>query len=133
MYCPFCGSEVQNGASFCTNCGAKLAAEQSSTAQQNAFQAGQNNQEGQFTWQNDTPKQTEYSDKSKLAAGLLGIFLGGLGIHNFYLGYTGKAVAQLILGICCLGTVSGIWGLIEGIMILIGSIDCDAQGKKLKD
>lgn len=29
--------------------------------------------------------------KSKMAAGLLGIFLGGLGIHNFYLGYTGKS------------------------------------------
>ena len=37
------------------------------------------------------------SSKSKLAAGLLGIFLGGLGVHNFYLGNTGKAVAQLLL------------------------------------
>ena len=35
--------------------------------------------------------------KSKMAAGLLGIFLGGLGIHNFYLGYTKKAVAQLLI------------------------------------
>ena len=35
--------------------------------------------------------------QSKLAAGLLGIFLGGLGVHNFYLGNTGKAVAQLLL------------------------------------
>ena len=37
--------------------------------------------------------------KSKMAAGLLGIFLGSLGIHNFYLGYTGKAVAQLLITI----------------------------------
>lgn len=34
--------------------------------------------------------------KSKMAAGLLGIFLGSFGVHNFYLGYTGKAVAQLL-------------------------------------
>ena len=30
-----------------------------------------------------------------MTAGLLGIFLGGLGIHNFYLGYTGKAMLKL--------------------------------------
>ena len=38
-----------------------------------------------------------YAQKSKLAAGLLGIFLGCFGVHNFYLGNTGKAVAQLLL------------------------------------
>ncbi|MEG1027738.1 MAG: TM2 domain-containing protein [Oscillospiraceae bacterium] len=59
-----------------------------------------------------------YTPKSKIAAGLLGIFLGWIGVHNFYLGFTGKAVAQLILGIFSCGTISGIWGLIEGIIIL---------------
>lgn len=38
-----------------------------------------------------------YAQKSKIVAGLLGLFLGTLGVHNFYLGYTGKAVAQLLL------------------------------------
>lgn len=64
----------------------------------------------------------QYPDqKSKMAAGLLGIFLGGLGIHNFYLGYTGKAIAQLLISLLSLGflaIISGIWGLIEGILIL---------------
>lgn len=64
----------------------------------------------------------QYPDqKSKMAAGLLGIFLGGLGIHNFYLGYTGKAIAQLLISLLSLGflaVISGIWGLIEGILIL---------------
>ena len=64
----------------------------------------------------------QYPDqKSKMAAGLLGIFLGGLGIHNFYLGYTGKAIAQLLITLLSLGflaIISGIWGLIEGILIL---------------
>ena len=50
-----------------------------------------------------------------MTAGLLGIFLGGLGIHNFYLGYTGKAIAQIALSICF--GAGAIWGLIEGIMI----------------
>lgn len=72
--------------------------------------------------------------KSKLASGLLGIFLGSLGVHNFYLGYTGKAVAQLLITILSCGAlsvVSGVWGLIEGIMILAGSITIDAEGKPL--
>lgn len=71
-----------------------------------------------------------------MAAGLLGIFLGSLGIHNFYLGYTGKAVAQLLITICTCGfgaVVSGIWGFVEGIMILTGSICVDARGIPLKD
>jgi TM2 domain-containing membrane protein YozV len=74
--------------------------------------------------------------KSKIAAGLLGIFLGSLGVHNFYLGYTGKGVAQLLISLITCGTlsfVSSIWGLVEGIMILTGSIATDASGVALKD
>ena len=73
---------------------------------------------------------------SKLAAGLLGIFLGYFGVHNFYLGYTGKAVGQLLITLLSCGIlsfVSGIWGLIEGIMILAGNIDKDANGKQLSE
>src|SRR5271157_2513312 len=57
--------------------------------------------------------------KSKIAAGLLGIFLGCLGIHRFYLGYTGIGLAQLLITVfgtfCTFGLgaiISGIWGLI---------------------
>lgn len=81
-----------------------------------------------------------YQRKSKIAAGLFGIFLGYFGIHNFYLGYTGKGVAQLLLstvGLCFTCgfsiVISAIWGLIEGILILTGSIDKDAHGYPLKD
>lgn len=74
--------------------------------------------------------------KSKLAAGLFGIFLGAFGVHNFYLGYTNKAVAQLLMTLLTCGllaAVSSIWGLIEGIMILAGEIKTDANGNPLKD
>ena len=80
---------------------------------------------------------TDPNAKSKLAAGLLGIFLGGLGVHNFYLGYTGKAIAQLLLSVLSCGilaAVSAIWGFIEGILILCGStITTDASGRPLSD
>ena len=90
---------------------------------------GQNNYNQQYnnTGYNGQPK-------SKIAAGILGILLGGLGVHNFYLGYTGKALAQLLLTVLTCGLLSpiiGIWGLIEGILILTGSINEDADGNEL--
>ena len=74
--------------------------------------------------------------KSKIAAGILGILVGFLGIHNFYLGYTGKGIAQLLISVLSLGLlspISGLWGLIEGILILTGSINVDATGIPLAD
>lgn len=76
--------------------------------------------------------------KSKIVAGLLGIFLGALGIHRFYLGFTKIAVIQLVLtlvlGAFGLGIV-GLWGVVEGIMILAGSAHfrADARGERLRD
>jgi TM2 domain-containing membrane protein YozV len=54
----------------------------------------------------------------KVAAGVLGILLGGFGIHKFYLGYTKAGIIMLLL--FCTG-ISGIIGLVEGIMYLTKS------------
>lgn len=73
--------------------------------------------------------------KSRMAAGLLGLLLGGLGIHNFYLGYTGKAVAQLLITVLSFGLlafVPAIWGAIEGVMILTDKNYLDADGFPLE-
>lgn len=70
--------------------------------------------------------------KSKMAAGLLGIFLGAWGVHNFYLGFTKKAIIQIIVTLVTCG-VGGIWGFVEGILILCGKIDADADGNPLQD
>ena len=70
--------------------------------------------------------------KSKLAAGLFGIFLGGFGVHRFYLGYTTIGVWQIVSNLAC--GVGFIWGLIEGILIIAGTtITTDAEGRPLKD
>ncbi|MCI6581183.1 MAG: NINE protein [Oscillospiraceae bacterium] len=62
--------------------------------------------------------------KEKLVAGLLGILLGSLGIHKFYLGYTKEGVIMLLVSLltCGIGAfVMEIIGLIEGIMYLVKS------------
>jgi TM2 domain-containing membrane protein YozV len=54
--------------------------------------------------------------KSRTTYIVLGIFLGSLGVHNFYAGYTGRAVGQLCLTVLTLGylgIVSWIWAIIE--------------------
>ena len=76
--------------------------------------------------------------KSKIAAGLLGIFLGALGIHRFYLGYTKIGIIQLVLAIVLSGLGLGflaLWGLVEGIMILAGAVyfQRDAHGVPLRN
>ncbi len=108
-FCPNCGTQTMQGAAVCTNCGVALGGA-----------APINNVQG----------------KSKLAAGILGILLGYLGVHNFYLGNTGKGVAQLLITLLTCGAgslISGIWGLVEGIQILTGSINTDANGVPLSD
>ena len=68
------------------------------------------------------------SDKSKILAGLLQIFLGSFGVGRFYLGYTGLGVAMLLLS----WLTFGIWPLIDGILILLGKVP-DRQGRTLRD
>ena len=114
-FCPNCGTELKDGAVFCANCGKEV-----------------KEQPVQGTVVGNAVKPP----KSKIAAGLLGIFLGCFGVHNFYLGYTGKAVAQLLITVLScfiLSFASAIWGLIEGILILVGNINVDAEGNPLGD
>ena len=148
MYCKNCGSAIDAGAAICTHCGVPVG-----QGTNYCGNCGSELQPGAAVCMacgfaaNTTVKAVPMPGaKSKMAGGLLGIFLGGWGIHNFYLGYTGKAVAQLCISlgaiilsaITCgfafpLAFISPIWGLVEGIMILCGSINTDADGNPLAD
>lgn len=109
-YCSNCGKELKEGADICLNCGKII------------------NNKNNYNYMS--------GGKSRIAAGILAILLGAFGIHNFYLGYTGKAITQLLLTVCScfiLSWISEIWGIIEGILILTGSINVDAEGNTLQN
>lgn len=66
--------------------------------------------------------------RSKIVAGLLAIFVGSLGIHNFYLGFAKRGTIQLLISVLSFGilaAISGVWGIVEGILIL-----CSKPGEK---
>ena len=71
--------------------------------------------------------QPEGAEK-KLVAGILGILLGTLGIHKFYLGYQKEGIIMLVVALvggtitCGIGAVAiQIIGIVEGIMYLTKS------------
>lgn len=83
-----------------------------------------------------------YSNKSRVGAGLLQLFLGHLGVGRFYIGSSGVGLAQLLMflvglatiwigiGIVLVGGVA-LWALIDAIMILTGSVR-DGRGLPLR-
>lgn len=136
MNCPQCGAGIPPDSKRCVKCGSSIEQQDQGTPPQIVVQV----QGG------GAPAETVAAPgaavKSKITAGLLGMFLGGLGIHRFYLGYTGIGVTMLalqilgwILLLVCIGyfVILGvfIWGWVEGILILTGSIDKDAAGRPL--
>jgi TM2 domain-containing membrane protein YozV len=161
IICTTCGTSNDDLAKFCVKCGSLLSsdANSSQSSQSNAQPPQGGYQPPQGGYQ---PPQGSYPpppngyqpprgyyqppqgyqpppgvvQKSKIAAGLFGILLGAFGVHNFYLGYTGKAIAQLLITVLSCGAlsvVSFVWGLIEGILILTDGTAVDAHGIPLKD
>ena len=112
QYCANCGSELTPNAFACMNCGvaADFGAQNAKKTSGNTGIPGLDND----GW---CP-----AGKEKLVAILLAFFLGGFGIHNFYLGETKKGILKICT--CWIG-VGGILALIDFIKMLIGSYVVD--------
>ena len=102
-YCSRCGAEVAEDAAFCPKCGYSLTG---------AGPLVENN--------------AAISDKDWLATFLLCWFLGVFGIHRFYVGKTGSAIAMIL-------TLGGfvIWAIVDWIIILCGDFR-DKDGRVIK-
>jgi len=63
--------------------------------------------------------QVFYDKKSKVVAWILAFFFGYIGAHNFYLGFNGRGIAQLLLTLSFIGMIISVpWVCIELITIL---------------
>jgi len=96
--CTNCSQPVSPTAVTCPNCGEKL------TPVAQAYYPP-----GQPMYQSRVPS------KDKTVAGLLGILLGGLGAHHFYLGNVGMGILYLIFSWTFIPLFLGV---IEGIVYL---------------
>lgn len=129
MKCSKCDAEIAEGQKFCQSCGAPVEAPAQGTQQVPPAQQAQ----PQASYvppqpQPGAPVSPVASPKSRTTAGILGILLGGLGIHKFYLGLTTPGIIMLAISIIgsifSMGIVGGVvWiiGLIEGIIYLTKS------------
>ena len=107
MKCPYCENEVPPNVMNCPSCGAAVA--QQPVSQQPAPQV--------IVQTVQAAPQVVTAPKSRAAYILLGLFLGGLGIHNFYAGYTGTGLIQLVLSLTGFGAIAVVIWVILDILL----------------
>jgi len=132
--CPQCCAPIDAMSTTCKFCGAEIAAQPQFHAQAQVqtpqyapiqapqYQAPQYQAPQYQAPQYQTPQTynpaVNTSGKSKTTAGILAILLGGIGVHKFYLGQTGKGILYLLF---FWTYIPAVLGLIEGIIYLTSS------------
>lgn len=109
MFCKFCGSEIDDDCVVCPKCG-KQVGPLSGTGSNGM------NKDGSFG--------PVINGKNKMVAGILGILLGDIGVHDFYLGNTGAGILSILF---CWTGIPAIIGLVQGIIILTESDEAFAR------
>ena len=121
--CPQCGAPIDPGATECKFCGEKLAVQQAAQqVQQPQAQTVYVQQPQPQVVIQQAPQQVymtainpAWPVKNKIVAGILGIFLGGIGLHKFYMGKIGMGILYLLF---CWTGIPAFVGFIEGIIYL---------------
>jgi TM2 domain-containing membrane protein YozV len=145
-FCPRCGTNVETTAQFCRACGSTLPATQAGADGVTADYSSPSFEQSQASRPPSYEPPPGYppapqgypqpygygaapgvkpagADK-KLAAGLCGILIGGLGVHKFVLGYNTEGTIMLLVTLLTCGVgaiITGVVGLIEGIIYLTKS------------
>ena len=96
MFCRNCGKEIDDKSYVCIHCGVKVGSDMSQGV------------------------SVTKSGKSKIAAGLFGMLLGGVGINNFYIGNIGLGIVDILF---CWTCIPSIINFIRGIVYLCESDD----------
>lgn len=101
MFCRQCGQEILAQAAVCVHCGVATGL---------------------------TPMIGVSGSKSRLAYILLGLFLGCLGVHNFYAGYAGRGISQLLITIFTGWLILPLLIVTVWVIVEICSVTRDARG-----
>lgn len=125
--CPYCGAPIEVTAPECQYCGAKIPVTPPQTPPPQYAPPQQQYAPPQYApppygyappQYGPPPYDPRMNPKSKVAAGLLAIFLGWIGVHKFYLGRVGAGIAYLLF---FWTGIPAIIGLVEGIIYLASS------------
>ena len=132
VFCTKCGTQNDDFSRACISCQAELPV--ISGKQTTAYQADYqppfeaNYQPIQpptpFYDQSNVQDWKQAGADKKIVAGILGIVIGGLGIHKFILGYQKEGMIMLLVSVLSCFTLAGVMhviGIIEGIMYLTKS------------
>ena len=135
MDCKNCGASVRAGVARCVKCGSEIDWPKAAPAAPAPPVVVYAPSPPSYPAQPAPPAYPVAAGppRSKLTAALLAFFLGVFGAQSFYLGYTGRGIAQLLITVCTLGygvIFTGIWALVDFIQILTGSMK-DRWGRPL--
>ena len=115
-YCPNCGAPLEEGSNVCPHCGSIVGPEPA----QNQYQQPQYQQQPVYQNFGYQPLPA----KSKIAAGLLHLLIGGIGVGNFYMGKIGLGIVDILF---CWTGIPAIVNFIRGIIILCSSDESFCQ------
>lgn len=121
--CLKCGCQVGTGDRFCANCGKELAPNAAACLNCGAASNfGKKKSSGIADSLRSTGSADDWcpAGKDKIVCILLAFFLGGLGVHNFYLGETKKGLVRLLTSWIGVGFILA---LIDFIKMLMGSYE----------
>ena len=132
VYCTKCGTPNDDLSRTCTSCQAELPVigGKQTTAYQADYQAPFETgyqpiqPPAPFYGQSSVDDWKQAGADKKIVAGILGIVIGGLGIHKFILGYQKEGMIMLLVSVLSCFTLAGVMhviGIIEGIMYLTKS------------
>jgi len=109
MFCGKCGTRIPDEDKFCYKCGGAATV---------VIGSGESATQVEHQRVSSFERPVHADSQSRVVYVLLGLFLGGFGIHNFYAGYGGRGITQLLLwvfgwSVFVTWVILGLWILVE--------------------